>query len=81
MLAIEKVGRVAWIQIHGFVTLKGCQRRACPFPKTSHVALTAQPSAVARYGRRYPLFEADIAAGEVSEEGLRVWSTAAGSLC
>lgn len=80
MLAIEKVGRIAWIQIHGFVTLKGCQRRACPFPKTSHIALTSQPGTVARHGSRYPLLEADIAAGEVSEEDLRIWSTAVGGL-
>ena len=73
VLAVEEVGGVARVQVHGFESIVGRQRRAGPFPKTSSVALSAEAIAMGRDGRRMPVAEGDITITELDEELLGVW--------
>ena len=44
------------------------QRRASPFPKTSHVSLASELAAVLGDWHGVPVFEPDVRPGEVHEE-------------
>lgn len=72
VLAIEEVGRIARIKVHGLESIMWRQRCASPFPKTPEIALSAQPVAVACYGCRMPVAKRDIAIVELDKELVRI---------
>lgn len=66
VLPVEKVGRVARVQIHGLESRMwrdSCRR---PLPQAAHVSLTAEV-AVSSHGSGMPVGKADICASQVDE--------------
>lgn len=67
VLAIEEVGSKSGIEIHGLESLKGNQRCARPFPKTSGVTLTTKMAGISHW-HGMPVLERNVPTIEVDEE-------------
>lgn len=68
MLAIEEIGRVSRVQVHGLESSVWRQWRAGPFPQASQIALSAEASTIPRDRGRVPMTKCDVAIGQVDEE-------------
>lgn len=68
MLVVEKVGCVAWIEVHSLESFIRRQRCASPFPQAAEIALSTESVAVASNGRRMPVTESDIVVAELYKE-------------
>lgn len=71
MFAVEKVGRVAGIQVHGLESVVCRERCTGPFPQSACIPLTSKGAAVGDR-LRAPSLEANRTVVKINKEIIRV---------